>query len=371
MKIGKLEIKKHKKYPVIAVNFNGKNLFYIEKTPKKPCVKSKHTELKIVALFAAGVTLFTGISMAMLDDEISTQDSNKSSSQVATVKDNKISSLNFKSEPYGDKHYLTLDEKDLLMLIEEAMKEVDEEYLNNGNKTVFDVKDNVYSQFTKYDILGLLCQESTLRLIELKDENKSIFNTNNYQRFYGVDAKGVIYYGPGMMSEETVKYIVEQDRHATNHFKDYQYFEIDGKKVEITFENLNPYDYVMNSGAKTQLEVKKALAECISYNAKCIYVYLNRLVKDHVKAGTHDKELQVLESYSEFKNLSTQSKQVAIALIAYNNGPTIVYDRMMNGTLFEKDEEGNHIVNVKYAKGVFNHTNNYIDQFGTEFSFQN
>ncbi|MBQ8615080.1 MAG: hypothetical protein IJ415_00715 [Clostridia bacterium] len=271
--------------------------------------------------------------------------------------------LDFYTMQYGSKTYLALKEEDLLKLIEQAMKEVDDEYIANGNRTVFNSKDSEYSQFTKYHILGLFFTESSLRLLEVKDDSKEIFNVDNYARFYGTDRAGVVYYGPGMMSEETVNYIVKTDRLQVNNFNNYEYIKIDGKQVKITYENLNPYDYVIQSGAKTQAEVEQALKECIMLNVKSIYIYLNRIVKDNVKAGTHDEELKKLESYSEFKNLTTEEKQIAFALIGYNNGPTITRSNMLSNKLFAKhttgENAGQYVLNVAYASKVMNKANEY------------
>lgn len=276
--------------------------------------------------------------------------------------------LDFYSIKYGDKTYLTIDEEDMLDIIEKSMKEVDEEYVKNGNKTVFNSQDKEYSQFSKYDILGLLYTESSLRLLEVNDKNKGSFNVQNYSRFHGQDAQGVVYNGPGMMNKEAVEYIVNNDRLVVNNFKEHDHIKINNKQVKISFENLNPYDYVIQSEAKTEKEIKKALEECLSLNTKCIYIYLNRLVKDNVKAGTHDVELNILKKYGEFKNLSTEEKQIAFAMIAYNNGPSVTRNKMLEGKLFEKDKEGNYLINVKYASKVRGYSQEYYNTYNSMYA---
>lgn len=261
-------------------------------------------------------------------------------------------------ENFDGKDYLSLREGDLLRLIETAINEVDEEYLQNGCTPVFDVKDKEFSLFDKYDILGIFQQESSFRLLELKDGKKGIFNISNYAKFQGVDSEGVKYNGPGMMSAQAVRYVVENDRQQTNGFTNFDKFTINDKEVEISFDNLNPYDYVIRSGAKTQEEIESALSECIILNAKSVYITLNRFVKDYVKAGTHDTELDILNSYKQFKNLSVEERQKAFALICYNNGGSISYSSMVNGKLFEKNEQGDYIINVGYAKLVFQNSEN-------------
>lgn len=379
MKLGKLEVLKHKKYPIVAVKFNGKHLFYIEddgrsiadiireKKAKKPVVKNNRA-VKMIAGGLVALTLFSAVAFGCAQNN-----NNSIESQQTTVQTQNASSLDFVSMSYGSKTYLTLEEDDLLELIEQAMKEVDAEYVNNGNKTVFNVNDNEYSQFTKYDILGILQTESSLRLIEIKDKDGNIFDVNNYERFYGKDAEGVVYYGPGMMSKTAVEYIVNQDRLAVNNFDNYEYFNIEGKQIKITYENLNPYDYVINSGAKTKKEIQRALKECISLNVKSIYVSLNRFVKDNVKVGTHDTELEILNKYDQLKELTTIEKQKAYAYIAYNNGPTKVRDSMLNGTLYAKhtsgENKGKYIINVNYAEKVHAYADDFYQKLLGQASF--
>ena len=352
--------------------YNG----YMKTKNKQAVIKNKRILIGlasgIVASVVLATSLITGIN-AIKNNENSDREyykqtalesgnsSKKKPSHHNSNENNEM--LDFYTMQYGSKTYLALKEEDLLKLIEQAMKEVDDEYIANGNKTVFNSKDSEYSQFTKYHILGLFFTESSLRLLEVKDDSKEIFNVDNYARFYGTDRAGVVYYGPGMMSEETVNYIVKTDRLQVNNFSNYEYIKIDGKQVKITYENLNPYDYVIQSGAKTQAEVEQALKECIMLNVKSIYIYLNRIVKDNVKAGTHDEELKKLESYSEFKNLTTEEKQIAFALIGYNNGPTITRSNMLSNKLFAKhttgENAGQYVLNVAYASKVMNKANEY------------
>lgn len=389
MKLGKLEIVKHKKYPVVAVKFNGKPLFYIEndgrsiadiireslekRAEKKnqPVVKNCRLR-KIVAGSMVAVTLATSVLFGCAN--IGNQPTDTTQETIQTQSGNtqktlgeiQASSLDFTTMQYKSKTYLTLEEDDFLALIEQCMEEVDKEYVENGNKTVFNSKDTEYSQFTKYDILGLLQTESSLRLIEIKDEDGNIFDVNNYERFYGKDAAGVIYYGPGMMSEGAVDYIVNQDRLTVNNFKNYDSFKIGDKQVKITYENINPYDYVINSNATTKKEVKQALKENLCLNIKSIYVFLNRLVKDNVKIGTHDEGMAQLKKYAELADLSDEDKQKAYAYIAYNNGTSIAKTALMNGALFDKyttgEDAGKYIINVKYADRVYNYANDFYEK---------
>lgn len=336
---------------------------------KKAKIKNKRLIIGISSvILATSILIGTGIGIAeskksIKDDYVQSDTKPKKKNETTKVETSKNDELNFYCDNYGDKNYLFLEEEDLLVLIEQAMQEVDDEYVKNGNKNVFNSLDKEYSQFTKYHILGLLFTESSLRLLEIKDESKSIFNVNNYARFYGTDKDGNIYYGPGMMEKKTVDYIVNTDRLEVNNFRNHEFFTIDGKQVKITFDNLNPYDYVLNSDAKTRIEIEQALKECIMLNVKSIYVYLNRLVKDNVKAGTHDEELKKLLEYTQFGDLSVEEKQISYALIAYNNGPTITRDAMVNKKLFNKYTEGEnagkYIINVKYANKVLDKASYY------------
>lgn len=328
-----------------------------------PFIKNKKALLGISSAVLA-VSIFIG-SAANLIGSRRDSDDVKDDYEITNIEDsdNIKDDLNFGTIPYKGKTYLTLQEEDLLTLIEQALAEVDEEYVSNENKTVFNSKDEEYSQFTPYDILGLLFTESTFRLLEVKDKKAGIYNVDNYARFYGIDEKGVIYYGPGMMNKDAIKYIIQQDRQNVNNFNNPDYIQIDGKSVQISFENINPYDYVIKSGAVSEQEVKQALKESILLNIKCIYITLNRFVKDNVKSGTHDYELKILNSYKQFNNLTIEEKQKVYAFIAYNNGPTKTRSNMLNGTLFDKytegENKGEYIVNFAYGSKVLKKSSEY------------
>ncbi len=334
-------------------------------------IKRKYKLKRIIAgTLLASMCLGTALGCAIHKDKTDCVDNDIKVSQTQAAAP-QIQQDDFYVDNYGDEYYLYADKQYLLGLIEEAMAEVDAEYLSNGNRTIFNVEDDKYSQFDKYDILGLLFTESSLRLIEIKDKKNGAFNVDNYERFYGKDEEGVIYYGPGMMSEVAVKYIIDQDRIGVNKFENPDHIEINGKDVKISFENHNPYDYIIQSGAKTKKEIKTALEECLLLNVKTIYIYLNRLVKDNVKAGTHDDKLQALESYAQFKHLTREEKQIAYGLIAYNNGAGVTNKHMLNGTMFDKytegENKGKYIINVEYAKKVMNYAKEFEAEFENEY----
>lgn len=372
MKIGKLEIKKHKQKPISAVRYNGNTLFYIEtskKDKRSASIKNKKLLTGIVAGTIA-TSLFVGGLVGCVSN--SKEIPNKVESSITAVNQNNVNdeTLNFKTMQYGDKTFLTLDEEDLLELIELSMFEVDKEYLDNKSTACFASGDSEYSHFTKYHILGLLQTESSFRLLEIKDANGDLFSLDNHASFVGTDKQGVIYHGPGMMNSDTVDYIVNKDRNEVNKFKNYNHFKIDGKDVEITFDNLNPYNYVLASNASTKEEVQQALKESIILNVKCIYTYLNRIVKNSVKEGTHDAELEKLNSYSQFKSLSETEKQIAFALIGYNNGPAKSRTALMDGSLFDKvaesENNGEYKINVKYAKKVMEKAGEFESLYADE-----
>ena len=332
--------------------------------------KRRNLQKLIAGTLLVSMCLGTALGCAIHKDKNDSFDDIKATNTQEVVSKKEIS--DFYIDNYGDEFYLCADKQYLLDLIEEAMAEVDAEYLSNGNRTIFDVEDTKYSQFDKYDILGLLFTESSLRLIEIKDKKNGAFNVDNYERFYGEDEEGIIYYGPGMMSAEAVKYIIDQDRIAVNKFENPDYLKINGKDVKISFENHNPYDYIIQSGAKTKKEIKTALEECILLNVKTIYIYLNRLVKDNVKVGTHDDKLNALESYAQFKHLTREEKQIAYGLIAYNNGAGDTNKYMIAGKLFDKYTEGKHkgeyILNVEYAKKAMNYAKEFEAEFANEYA---
>ncbi len=310
------------------------------------------------ALVVVGV--FACIQLGNFDTNIKQPDTMETGGKKDVKVDEFYSSLNFKTMKYGDKTYLTIDENDLLKLIEKAMAEVDQEYLNMGGSPVFSSKDTEYSRFKPEHIYGLMYTETTLRILEVKDKNNGVYNLNNYDRFSGRDKNGVVYYGLGMMNEKTLKYINEQDRKITYGMEDTR-IQCGDKKIELKFENLNPYDYVLNSGAKTENEIKKALAECIMFNAKTTYIYLNRIVKDNLKIGSHDSNLDKLLSYNQLDNLSEEEVMMFFAFLGYNQGPNLTMESVKNNTLFSKDEKGEYKNNLKYSNRVFNYANEYLN----------
>ena len=254
--------------------------------------------------------------------------------------------LEFEAIKYAGKTYLTLNQEDMLKLIERAMLEVDDEYINNGATSVFSSTDTVYSQFTPEHIYGLMSTETDMLLLQLKD-GKNLYDTSNYSSFNG-ESKGIVYHGLGMVSENSLNDIVNRDRRDVNRFDDYSAIEIDGERVELKFDNLDAYNYVINSGATTESEIKEALAENIMLNTKCIYILLNRIVKDHVKEGKHDVELNALTNYKQLAKMSEVDAQIFFALLGYNQGQVKTVQSVLDGSLFKKDANAEYINNIKY-----------------------
>ena len=343
---------------------------------KKPIIKLRKEEL-ILATTATVLFLATVLGGNAIQAELekryeppivnvgSTVQSGDISSPTQSSVDKFYSSLNFETMKYGDKTYLILGEEDLLKLIERAMTEVDVEYQNMGATPIFDTQDDVYSRFTPEHLLGLMHTETTFRILEVKDKNAGVYNVNNYNRFAGTDKNGVVYYGLGMMNEETLNYIKNNDRAGTYEMEDTR-IQCGDSKVDLKFENLNPYDYVKNSGAKTEDEVKQALAECIMFNAKTTYIYLNRIVKDNLRIGVHDANLDKLLSYHQFDQMSEEEVMMFFAFLGYNQGPNLTMKSVKNNTLFSKDSDGGYVNNLKYSKRVFDFANKYLDNAITQ-----
>ena len=286
--------------------------------------------------------------------------------QTNPVNDIDYAQLDFQAMKYGGTYYLTLEKKDMLMLIKKALNEVDKEYVENGNKTVFAECDSKYSYFDEYHILGMMTTETDLRMIELKDADK-LFDVNNYKRYCDVNY-GVVYNGLGMMNSTTLKYLKETDRQQVNKFEDYEYLPVANTKVKLEFENLNPYDYVLASQPQTEYQYKKCLAENIMFSAKCSYIYLNRIVKDNIKKGTHDKGYNTLMSYSQLSQYSNKEKQIYFGLLGYNQGPNDTYISMVNGGLFDKDIQGDYVNNLNYPLETFDHANQLRAEFEQELA---
>lgn len=331
---------------------------------RKPIIKKVNKSLMLLTVGAVVVaSVFAGCKFMDRDLDIEQAGTHTTAGDSENNVNEFYSNLNFDTMQYGDKTYLTIDEGDLLKLIEKSMSEVDEEYVGMGGSPVFSVDDKEYSRFTPEHILGLMHTETTFRILEVKDKNSDIFNVDNYARFYGTDKNGVIYYGLGMMNEETLNYINNQDRKITYEMKDTR-IQCGDSKVELKFENLNPYDYVLKSGAKTEDEVKKALAECIMFNTKTTYIYLNRIVKDNLKIGSHDANLDKLLSYNQLDNLSEEEVMMFFAFLGYNQGPNLTMSSVNDNTLFSKDEDGKYKNNLKYSNRIFDYVNKYLNENG-------
>jgi len=274
----------------------------------------------------------------------------------AVIDENKTNNydyLDFEIMDYRGKSYLTLNKEDMLSLIKQAMLELDDEYIDNGATSVFSITDTVYSHFTPEHIYGLMSTETDFRILEIKDKNKGVYKTSNYKSFHG-ESKGIIYHGLGMMSEKTLNYIIETDRHNVNRFENYDSIKVGDKSIKLTFDNLDAYKYVLSSGAKTESEIKKALSENIVLNVKCIYSYLNELVKYYVRDGKHDIEFNKLSSYKKLNKMTAEEKQIFFALLSYNQGPNLTINSMLDGSLFDKNEKGEYINNIKYPVEVMN-----------------
>lgn len=294
------------------------------------------------------------------DNEIKT----KVDYQIKTDEAINYSKLNFKAMKYGGTYYLTLDKQDMLALIAKAIKEVDKEYIKNGNKTVFAEGDSRYSYFDEYYLLGMMTTETDLRMIKLKDETR-LFDVDNYER-YRDKHSGVEYNGLGMMNRNTIEYIKDTDRKKVNNFKNYEYLPVANANIELTFENLNPYDYVLSKKPQTENEFKQCLAENIMFTAKCSYIYLNRIVKDNVKKGTHDAGYNALMSYSQLNKYSNKEKQIFFGLLGYNQGPSVTYNSMIDKKMFAKNAKGEPLNNVKYSIETFEHAQELRAEFGKE-----
>ena len=304
------------------------------------------------------------------DMEIETNSENKFQTNVVvqnkTYGEINYSKLNFKAMTYGGTCYLTLDKQDMLTLIAKAINEVDNEYVKNGNKTVFAEGDSCYSYFDEYYLLGMMTTETDLRMIKLKDKD-FLFNIDNYER-YSDKHNGVEYNGLGMMNKNAIEYIKNTDRKKVNNFNNYEYLQVGNTNVKLTCENLNPYDYVLSKNPQTENEFKQCLAENIMFTTKCSYIYLNRIVKDNVKKGTHDDGYNALMSYSQLNKYSNKEKQIFFGLLGYNQGPSVTYNSMLNMELFAKDANGEHVNNVEYSIETFEHAHELRAEFGKELS---
>lgn len=339
---------------------------------------AKHLSAKTMigaSLISAQVLLSLG-SMAGVEplpnkadiDIVETYSDNKlqtnADKQIKTEESINYSKLNFKAMKYGGTYYLTLDKQDMLTLIAKAIKEVDNEYIKNDNKAVFAEGDSRYSYFDEYYLLGMMTTETDLRMIELKNPD-NLFDVENYKRYCDNNNK-VQYNGLGMMNRDAIEYIKHTDRKQVNNFKNYEYLPVGNTNIKLAFENLNPYDYVLSKKPQTENEFKQSLAENIMFTTKCSYIYLNRIVKDNVKKGTHDAGYNALMSYSQLNTYSNKEKQIFFSLLCYNQGPSATYNAMMNKKLFEKDLNGDYCNNIKYSIETFEHAQELRLEFGKE-----
>lgn len=302
--------------------------------------------------------------------EVELNDSNNNVEDVFYDKKPNEEKEMFYALKYAKENYLAVNEEYLKQLIKQAIVEVEKEYVSNGATPCFAVGDKVYSYIDEDLIASLMFTESSYRLIKLKDV-KDIFNVENYEIFYGKDAKGTIYYGLGMMSENALEYLVDVDRKTVNKFKDYSHISIDAKSVELTFDNLNPYLYLQKTNAKSKDEIIKSLSENIKLSAKCIYSLLNRFVKDYTKEGKHDKEFAQIKDYTQLSKYSDDEIRIWFALLSYNQGGPKTMENVKTGMLFEKDNNG-YVNNIKYPEQVLkrvieNNNVRYNDEGGLKY----
>ncbi len=268
--------------------------------------------------------------------------------------------LNFQVMDYQGKKYLTLEEEDLRKLITVSLKQSEKEYLAHGATPRFSVDSKEYSCINEDFILAIWEIETSLRILELKNE-QDLFDPNNYIEFLGKDKKGNVYYGLGMVSSVAVEDIIKRDRTLLYNIEDAESLTVGAKKISMDFENFNPYLYLKNEGANNEKKIRCALAENIQFNAQMTYIILNRIVADSVKQGVHDKELKQLNSHKELEGLTQTEKQLWFSALCYNEGFGDVYNKLNNGALFETNNNGEYVLNIEYAFKVMGlYRNNII-----------
>ncbi|MBQ8430900.1 MAG: hypothetical protein IJX26_03025 [Clostridia bacterium] len=288
------------------------------------------------------------------------------------------SNLQLESLKFAGKYYVTINKTDLMALIEKSIKDCEKEYVDIGATPCFSVNSNKFSEIDEKLISALFEVESSFRLIELvdiddKNVETNLYNLEKYKRFCGEatqknengEVNITIYHGLGMMDSTSIKDYIYRDRTQVNKFKNSHFLKIDDKEIEISFENINPYDYIVNSNAKSEDEIKKALAENVQLTARSCVAMLHRAIKDGVKEGKHDNELQVLNGYKELEKYSQEEKQIWFALLCYNEGYNRVYNAMINNKLFEKDSKGEYVLNIKYSEKVFEIYYQLIKEYGS------
>ena len=52
--------------------------------------------------------------------------------------------------------------------------------------------------------------------------------------------------------------------------------------------------------------------------------------------------------------MTAEEKQIFFALLSYNQGPNLTINSMLDGSLFDKNEKGEYINNIKYPVEVMN-----------------
>lgn len=261
--------------------------------------------------------------------------------------------LDFYPQHFKDgKYYLMLEEDDLDYLLDIAIREVQQEYVDCGAGPVFDINDDTYSYVNADHIKYLFEQECSYRMAVVLDPNKSIYDINNLASFT-TQKKGVTYRGMGMMDSTTQNYIVGQ-RRDTFKMSNYSQIELGGEMFDMTWESLDIATFVKNCNPQNEYEYKKAYAQAIMNCAKMAEIYVDANMKNHARKGKHNENYDMIVNYPGIPFEDPIDRLLFFGFLSYNSGAGEILPAMRQNVLFDLDEEGNPKYNTKYGINIIN-----------------
>lgn len=249
---------------------------------------------------------------------------------------------------YNDGDYISLTDSDARKLIQKAMEEVDKEYSTYGDKVSSD--NESFFKLNATHVKAILNMDSGIILAEVVDPEGNIYDGNNLQPCYEKDKNGENYYGLTTMNEETLNAIIE-DRKNTLGFKDASLI-VGGKKFELTLENLEPATYIKAVGATTKEEVKEAVFRCFMANAQLAYIQLNNIVRNNLREGVNDANIQLILNCEDLAELTDEEKVYFVMFLAKRIGFNNAMQYVKNGNILEEIQTNK---DLRYALSALNY----------------